>query len=161
MYWVYIAKSESSLKAALVQVEYMRDNVIPKLQATSWHDVRLCLEMQHKILNAELSLRASLERKETRGLHYRTDFPYRDDENFLCFITLRKNAEGGIDIKKIPVKDEWKGDLSEDYKSRYTYYFPKELETLGLPAEEPSSGGWRSGNSNGNSNGNGSNWGGK
>ena len=29
--------------------------------------------MRHKILNAELSLRASLERKETRGVHYRTD----------------------------------------------------------------------------------------
>ena len=103
--------------------------------------VRLCLEMQHKILNAELSLRASLAREETRGLHYRTDFPYRDDENFLCFITLTKNAEGGMDIEKIPVKDEWKGDLTEDYKTRYTYYFPKELETLGLPAEEET-GGW-------------------
>ena len=140
-YWVYIAKSEATLTAALTQVEYLRDKVIPKLQAASFHDVRLCLEMQHKVLNAELSLRASLARQETRGLHFRTDFPYRDDENFLCFITLQKNAEGGMDIQKVPVKDEWKGDLSEDYKTRYTYYFPRELETLGLPAEEES-GGW-------------------
>ena len=103
--------------------------------------MQLRLEMQHKILNAELSLRASLARQETRGLHYRAGFPYRDDENFLCFITLTKNAEGGMNIEKVPVKEEWKGDLSEDYKSRYTYYFPKELETLGLPAEE-STGGW-------------------
>ena len=51
-------------------------------------------------------------------------------------IDIKKN-----DIEKVPVKDEWKGDLSEDYKSRYTYYFPKELETLGLPAEEET-GGW-------------------
>ena len=140
-YWVYIAKSEATLTAALTQVEYLRDKVIPKLQAASFHDVRLCLEMQHKVLNAELSLRASLARQETRGLHFRTDFPYRDDENFLCFITLQKNAEGGMDIEKVPVKDEWKGDLSEDYKTRYTYYFPRELETLGLPAEEET-GGW-------------------
>ena len=140
-YWVYIAKSEATLTAALTQVEYLRDKVIPKLQAASFHDVRLCLEMQHKVLNAELSLRASLARQETRGLHFRTDFPYRDDENFLCFITLQKNAEGGVDIEKVPVKDEWKGDLSEDYKTRYTYYFPRELETLGLPAEEET-GGW-------------------
>ena len=139
-YWVYIAKSEASLKAALTQVEFMRDKVMPKLQAASWHDVRLCHEMQHKILNAELSLRASLAREESRGLHFRTDFPYRDDENFLCFITLTKNADGGMDIEKVPVKDEWKGDLTADYKTRYTYYFPKELETLGLPAEEESSG---------------------
>ena len=46
-----------------------------------------------------------------------------------------------MDIEKVPVKEEWKGDLNEDYKSRYTYYFPKELETLGLPAEEET-GGW-------------------
>ena len=141
-YWVYIAKSEASLQAALTQVEYMRDKVIPKLQAASFHDVRMCLEMQHKVLNAELSLRASLAREETRGLHFRTDFPYRDDENFLCFITLTKNAEGGMDIEKVPVKDEWKGDLNADYADRYGYYFPGEREAKGLPEEEESSGGW-------------------
>ena len=122
-------------------MEVLRDRVMPKLQAANFHDVRLCLEMRHKILNAELSLRASLERKETRGVHYRTDYPYRDDENFLCIITLQKNAEGGVDVARVPVKDAWKGDLTADYKTRYTYYFPNELETLGLPAEE-TSGGW-------------------
>ena len=139
-YWVYITKSEETLKAALTQVEVLRDKVMPKLQAANYHDVRLCLEMRHKILNAELSLRASLERRETRGVHYRTDYPYRDDENFLCIITLQKNAEGGVDVARVPVKDSWKGDLTADYKTRYTYYFPNELETLGLPAEEASSG---------------------
>ena len=97
--------------------------------------------MRHKILNAELSLRASLERKETRGVHYRTDYPYRDDENVLCIITLQKNAEGGVDVARVPVKDAWKGDLTADYKTRYTYCFPNELETLGLPTEE-ATGGW-------------------
>lgn len=140
-YWVYIAKSEETLKAALTQVETLRDKVIPKLQAASFHDVRLCLEMQHKVLNAELSLRASLERKESRGLHYRTDYPFRDDENFLCFITLQKGEDGSVVVDRVPVKEEWKGDMNADYKSRYTYYFPNELKTLGLPEEEQS-GGW-------------------
>ena len=70
--------------------------------------------MRHKILNAELSQRASLERKETRGLHYRTDYPFRDDKNFLGIITLTKNAEGGVDVARVPVKDSWKGDLNAD-----------------------------------------------
>ena len=48
--------------------------------------------------------------------------------------------EGGVDVARVPVKDSWKGDLTADYKTRYTYYFPNELETLGLPAEEASSG---------------------
>ena len=45
-----------------------------------------------------------------------------------------------MDVARVPVKDSWKGDLTADYKTRYTYYFPNELETLGLPAEEASSG---------------------
>ena len=113
-YWGYITKSEDTLKAALTQVEILRDKAMPKLQAANYHDVRLCLEMRHKILNAELSQRASLERKETRGLHYRTDYPFRDDKNFLCIITLTKNAEGGVDVARVPVKDSWKGDLNAD-----------------------------------------------
>lgn len=74
-YWVSVAKSEPTLQAALVQVMYMRDHVVPKLMAASSHDLRLCLEVRHKVLSAELKLRAGLLRRESRGNHYRTDFP--------------------------------------------------------------------------------------
>lgn len=140
-YWIHIAKSKETLSAALTQVEFLRDNVVPKLMARSSHDQRLCLEMKHKVLSAEMKLRAGLAREESRGLHYRSDFPYRDDENFLCYITVQKGEDGSMTTAKVPVKDEWKGDLSADYAERYQYYFPGEREAKGLPAEEES-GGW-------------------
>ena len=139
-YWVTVAKSADNLNSAQTQVETLRDQVVPKLMARSSHDQRLCLEVKHKVLSAEMKLRASLAREETRGLHYRADFPYRDDENFLCYITVQKDADGNMTTGKVDIKDEWKGDLTADYTDRYTYYFPGERDALGLPEEEESSG---------------------
>ena len=141
-YWTLIVKNEANLKAALTQVEYMRDNVIPKLAAPDSHTLRLAHEMKHKVLSAEMKLRASLAREETRGLSYRSDFPYRDDENFLCYITVQKAEDGTMTVDKVPVKDEWKGDLNAEYTDRYKVYYPGEREAKGIPEEEQSSGGW-------------------
>lgn len=130
-YWITIAKNEDALKSALLQVENLRDHVIPKLRANSGHDLRLCHEMRHKVLIAELKLRASLERKESRGYHYRTDYPYRDDD-YLCYITLQKADDGTVRIEKVNIKDEWKGDTGLPYEKRYgAWHFPGELEALG------------------------------
>jgi succinate dehydrogenase/fumarate reductase flavoprotein subunit len=137
-YWIHIVKSESTLRGALAQVEYMRDNVAPKLMAASAHDLRLCHEMKHKILSAEMKLRAGLERRESRGLHYRADYPYRDDKNFLCYIAIRKGKNGSMTLSKVNIKDEWKGDLKQDYAKRYGWRFPGEARAKGLPEEQQS-----------------------
>lgn len=133
-YWVSVAKCDATLHAALVQVEYMRDHVIPNLAARTSHDLRLCIEMKHKVLSAEMKLRAGLARKESRGNTYRTDFPYRDDGNFLCYITVQKDTTGTMTIDKVPVPAEWTGDLKLSYEKRYGYYFPGEPEKKGFTA---------------------------
>jgi succinate dehydrogenase/fumarate reductase flavoprotein subunit len=134
-YWVLITKSETMLKAALIQVEYLRDNVMPKLMARSGHDLRLCMEVKHKVLSAELKLRASLERKESRGNSYRVDYPYRKDDEYLCYLVAKKGMDGNIEYEKVPVKEEWTGDRSIPYEKRFAYFFPGELEALGLEVE--------------------------
>lgn len=131
-YWINTAKTESTLRAALVQVEYMRDHVIPHLAACTSHDLRICIEMKHKVLSAEMKLRAGLARQESRGNHYRADIPYRDDEKFLCYITVQKQEDGSMVIKKVPVPAAWAGDISQPYVQRYRYYFPGEPEAKGF-----------------------------
>lgn len=140
-YWVLVTKNEANLNAALTQVLSMKQTVLPKLSAATSHDLRLVHEMRHKVLSAEMKLRASLARQETRGLNYRSDFPYRDDENFLCYMLVQQQEDGSMAVSKQPVKDEWKGDLTQDYADRYGYYFPGEREAKGLPEEE-ATGGW-------------------
>ena len=120
----------------------MRDHVIGKLAAASGHDLRLCLEVRHKVLSAQLKLRASLARRESRGNHYRTDIPYRDDENFLCYITQRQDGTD-ISTEKVPLPKAWTGDVSVPYTQRYHYYFPGEPEAKGFTPPKPAWGGKR------------------
>lgn len=142
-YWVSVAKTEGTLRAALTQVEYMRDHVVPHLAARTSHDLRLCIEMKHKVLSAEMKLRASLARQESRGNHYRADMPYRDDENFLCYITVRKDKAGAMQTGKVALPAQWTGDVTEDYAKRYLYYFPGEPEAKGFDPPKQRWGGKR------------------
>lgn len=130
-YWVSTAKTASTLEAALTQVLYMKQTVIPRLIARTGHDLRLCIEMQHKVLSAEMKLRAGLAREESRGSHYRADVPYRNDD-FLCYITLKKTDSGEMSVEKIPLPEEWTGDKTLPYEKRYSYYFPGEAEVKGF-----------------------------
>ncbi len=133
-YWVSTIKSDATLNAALNQVEYMQDKVVPRLMGRTSHDLRLCLEMKHKVQSAELKLRAGLARKESRGNTYREDYPFRDDENFLCYLTQRKEPDGKIKLEKVWIPDEWAGDRNQPYNERYVYYFPGEPEKMGFDA---------------------------
>ena len=142
-YWVTLAKTEAMLQAALTQVLYMKEHVVPHLAARTGHDLRLCIEVRHKVLSAEMKLRASLARAESRGSHYRADVPYRNDEEFLCYITLRKDENGKMCVEKQPLPDEWTGDKTLPYDKRYKYYFPGEAEAKGFTP--PVSKGWKGG----------------
>ena len=129
-FWTLLAKSEEHLNAALVNVVYMRDHVVPKVIAMNAHDLRYCEELKHKVLEAEMKLRVSLERKESRGNHFRRDYPYRDDKLGLCYFAAIKRTDGTMGIDRIEIPDDWKGDLNEPYFERYTARFPGEEEAL-------------------------------
>jgi succinate dehydrogenase / fumarate reductase flavoprotein subunit len=50
-------------------------------------DVITALELENLVLMAEGTVATAIERKESRGAHSRTDFPTRDDENWMVHIT--------------------------------------------------------------------------
>ncbi|MCC8066495.1 MAG: FAD-binding protein, partial [Clostridiales bacterium] len=139
--WVTVVKTEESLTHTLGLVKEFQREVLPLLKAADAHELRLCHEVEHKALCAEMKLRASLERKESRGYHYRADYPYRNDE-YLCYFTITKDGDD-MRFDRVELKDEWKGDLSEPYEKRYqTFRFPGEQQALNLPEDDtiPSSG---------------------
>ncbi|MDD1673520.1 MAG: FAD-binding protein [Methanomicrobiales archaeon] len=60
------------------------------------------LELEGMLLLAEVVAQGALARKESRGSHARTDFPARDDNNFLTH-TMARLKEGEIEILYEPV----------------------------------------------------------
>jgi len=42
------------------------------------------IECEHLLNLAAVTIESALFRKESRGAHYREDYPQRDDHNFLC-----------------------------------------------------------------------------
>ena len=51
------------------------------------------LELGYMLDNAELIVMGALERKESRGAQFRTDYPERDDEHWLKHINLNVNGD--------------------------------------------------------------------
>ncbi|MFP6637022.1 MAG: FAD-binding protein [Nitrospinaceae bacterium] len=60
------------------------------------------MELGNMLSVAQIIATAALRRKESRGGHFRTDFPKRDDENFLHHSMVYANPDG-LEIKSKPV----------------------------------------------------------
>lgn len=61
------------------------------------------LECGHLLNCASVILASALYRKESRGAHYREDYPERNDQDFLHHTIARKNSNSGITITTKPV----------------------------------------------------------
>ena len=105
--FILYVKSEPRLRAALAYVEYLRDHQVPLLMADDLHELRQAHETANMILNAEMKLRASLMRTESRGSHYREDYPDRNDEEWLAWIKIRQDPKGQMQLVKHPIKKKF------------------------------------------------------
>ena len=72
---VGIMRSGKELSAAIASLKTM---YLPK----SGHPARHDYELSNLHALASLMARSALAREESRGSHYRSDFPYRDDDLF-------------------------------------------------------------------------------
>jgi fumarate reductase flavoprotein subunit len=61
------------------------------------------LELGFMLDVAECIVRCALERKESRGAHQRTDFPRRDDANYLKHSLAYRNPDGSARVEYLPV----------------------------------------------------------
>jgi succinate dehydrogenase / fumarate reductase flavoprotein subunit len=87
-------------------LERLEDAKAAPMKAENPHELGRCLDVKSIIDNAELVLRSSLERRESRPgpLGFvRVDFPEQDDENWLVFLAIRKQPDGTFSFSKIPV----------------------------------------------------------
>jgi succinate dehydrogenase / fumarate reductase, flavoprotein subunit len=102
-----LRRSKERLEEALIVIEKLKQR-IPDLWAKDLHYLSKCHEVNSMVLCAEMTYRAALMRSESRGFHFREDYPERDDKNWLKWIILK--LEGGklmLSTQPIPL-DEYK-----------------------------------------------------
>lgn len=82
--------------------ERFKNIIIEDRDSTFNTEVMNALELDYMLDVAETVANSALKRKESRGSHTRTDFPKRDDENFLKH-TLAYRTPDGPKIEYLPV----------------------------------------------------------
>lgn len=98
--FILYIKKENLLKAALAYIEELRDHHIPLLRASDMHELRLAHETVNMIISAEMKLKASIMRTESRCSHYRLDYPDMDNENWQAWINIFKGENGKMQFEK-------------------------------------------------------------
>jgi succinate dehydrogenase/fumarate reductase flavoprotein subunit len=121
-YYYSIVKHEDRLNAALTTVGFLKSHMGPRIRATDIHELRLAHEARNMVLNAEMILRASLLRRESRGNHYREDYPGRNDSEWLAWIRIKDN-DGMMVLIKEPIPEKLLPDLSIPYEFRYPMHY--------------------------------------
>ncbi len=117
---VIMFKNPARLKSALKEV---RELATEPLAASDPHELAKVHEVRNILTMVELTLAASLMRTESRDSHFREDFPYRDDLNWLKWIGASVTPAGKPKLETVPVPYE-----------RYKFQ-PKERKLIPYPIQ--------------------------
>ena len=102
-----LRRSKERLEEALAKLHIL-DEKLPTLHAKDLHYLSKCHEVKSMALCAELTFRAALVRSESRGFHFREDFPERDDKNWLRWIIIKQDkGKMAVSTEPIPI-DKYK-----------------------------------------------------
>ena len=104
---VGIFRTGKEIQEAITEVERIRENELSRLCVTDnrtrynreWIET---LEIQNLVTVAEMVAKAALMREESRGAHFRRDFPKTDNKNWFNNIIIRQER-GEMTFTKTPV----------------------------------------------------------
>ncbi len=93
--YVISPKNEYKLRRWLEWAERFRHEIQDEVSVRNAHELSKLYEVENILTCACFSARAALERKESRwgDAHRRSDFPDRDDRNFLCHMVLKRGSD--------------------------------------------------------------------
>lgn len=104
---VGIVRNEGDMQKALEVIDELRQraqkvSVIGNREYNpGWHTA---LDLKFLMIVSEAVARAALERKESRGAHFREDYEDKDEEFGSINITQHRNEDGEMVINRVPVQ---------------------------------------------------------
>jgi succinate dehydrogenase / fumarate reductase flavoprotein subunit len=103
---VGIVRREDEMLRALREVETLQEAAkhvgVPgnREYNPGWHTA---LDLSNLLTISEAIARAAIERRESRGGHFRDDYPEKDPAYGTFNITLRKAADGTMQLERVPI----------------------------------------------------------
>jgi len=95
---VAVFRDEEGIQSALEVVQRLKEEArsayVDDRGTIFNQDVLGALELQNMLDQAEATCVAALERKESRGAQFRTDYPDRNDEEWLKHIDVELDGDG-------------------------------------------------------------------
>ena len=113
--WKYcgVIKNEILLLEGLSKIESIEKklhNIDIRIDKYNCQDLSLIFDLQSSLISAKSTILSSLERKESRGAHQRSDFPkLKPNFKFNCLVKMDENSN--LRISKVPLKE-----LNEKHK---------------------------------------------
>ena len=106
-YSVFVERDRPGLVQAISEISKIREEVreigVPDFKRFNLEWIR-AIDFPFMLEAAEIVAQGALLREESRGFHYRTDFPREDNEKWLCHTLLRKDSgTGEMKLSKAPV----------------------------------------------------------
>ena len=108
-------RDQQSIEGALENIKNiknrLRDVSVENKGASYNTNLIFALELEFMVDNAEAIIHGAITRKESRGAHFRTDMPDRDDKNWLkhTLVFHDVNHENNVRIETAPVTiTKWK-----------------------------------------------------
>jgi succinate dehydrogenase / fumarate reductase flavoprotein subunit len=105
---VGIVRNEHELLRAAEHLKMMNQRVA-EVRVTGnreynpgWHTA---LDLQHLLTVSEAITIAAIERKESRGAHFREDYPQKDEQSGKFNLIIRRNGKGDMELRKEPLKN--------------------------------------------------------
>ena len=96
-------KNERRIREVIARIRQIAKDDLPRVMATDVHELVKAAESRNFVLLMELYNVAALERKESRMVHYREDYPYTDDRDWRKWILLKNGADGAVRVSVEPV----------------------------------------------------------
>jgi succinate dehydrogenase/fumarate reductase flavoprotein subunit len=86
-------KTDARIRQTIKSLEELRSDLLPRLYAPDMHELEKVNEVRSYLELAILACRTMLERNESRGELFRVDYPYRDNDNWLKWLIVKRKTD--------------------------------------------------------------------
>jgi succinate dehydrogenase / fumarate reductase flavoprotein subunit len=105
---VGIVRTEGELRRALDGLDQLRERAAragvsgSREYNPAWHT---SLDLANLLVVAEAITRSGLERRESRGGHFREDYPRQDPALGRVNVVVRRGGSGGMEVSRVPIPE--------------------------------------------------------